>query len=68
MWCDTSNHRHFITSLQYSVESRLKESLAVDPARDLPDEDGGEALGPQPLVHAQEVYLHHIHGPGMFST
>ena len=48
--------------------SRLKEPLAVDPARDLPDEDGGEALGPQPLVHAQEVYLHHFHGPEIFST
>ena len=46
-----------------ALGSCLKESLAVDPPRDLPDEDGGEALGPQPLVHAEKVDLHHLHGP-----
>ena len=48
-----------------ALGSCLKESLAVDPTRDLPDEDGGEALGPQPLVHAQKVDLHHLHSPEM---
>ena len=51
-----------------SCLASLEESVDVDPACDLADEDGREALGAQPLVHAQEVYLHHLHGPGMFST
>ena len=41
----------------------LEESVDVDPACDLADEDGREALGAQPLVHAQEVDLHHLHSP-----
>ena len=52
-----------IRANKVALGSCLKESLAVDPSRDLPDEDGGEALGPQPLVHAQKVDLHHLHGP-----
>ena len=53
---------HRLRQHHASCENRLKESLAVDPPRDLPDEDGGEALRPQPLVHAQKVDLHHLHG------
>ena len=55
-----------IRANKVALGSCLKESLAVDPPRDLPDEDGGEALGPQPLVHAQKVDLHHLHSPEMF--
>lgn len=37
----------------------LKYSLQVHPPRDLPDEDGGHALGAQLLVDAQEVDFYH---------
>ena len=36
----------------------LEDALQVDPSGDLPDKYRGQALGPQLLVHAQEVYLH----------
>ena len=63
-----TDNRQFHPNLLNSVESHLEESLAVDPSRDFPDEDGREALRPQPLVHAQKVDLHHLHRPGIVSA
>ena len=39
---------------------RLKDVPAVDPSRDLLDEDGGQPLGPQLLVDAEEVDLDQV--------
>jgi len=38
----------------------LKDVLLVHAPRDFADEDGGEPLGPQLLVHAQKVDLHEV--------